>query len=79
MVIKILGSGCPRCVRTYENAKEALKNLGKDAKIEKVEDIEQIMSYGVMATPAVVINEKLKGSGKIFFVAEMEEFIKQEL
>lgn len=65
MVIKILGSGCPNCQALEENAKKAIQELGlKDVKIEHVYDINKIVEYGVMATPALVVDEKVKVSGK---------------
>ena len=65
MNIKILGMGCCNCVKLYENAQEAVKDLEIEATIEKVEDMEKIMKYGVMRTPALVINEKVIVQGRI--------------
>jgi len=63
--IKILGSGCANCVRTYQLIEEAAKARGIEVEMEKVEDIGQIMAYGVMSTPGVVIDEKLVHAGGI--------------
>jgi small redox-active disulfide protein 2 len=63
MEIKILGPGCPNCSMMGELAKKAVKELGIEARIDKVTDIKEIMKY-TMSTPALVINGKLKHSGK---------------
>jgi len=63
MEIKILGPGCPNCSMMEELAKKAVKELGIEARIDKVTDIKEIMKY-TMSTPALVINGKLKHSGK---------------
>lgn len=63
MEIKILGPGCSNCNRMEEMAKNAVKELGIDAKVEKVSDIQEIMKY-TMSTPGLVVNGKLKHSGK---------------
>lgn len=65
MVIKILGSGCAKCKKLAEAAEEAVKASGVEASIEKVTEINQIMDYGVMMTPALVIDEKVVASGKV--------------
>ena len=63
MEIRVLGPGCPNCHQMEELAKKAVKELGIDAKVEKVTDIKEIMKY-TMSTPALVIDGKLKHSGK---------------
>ena len=65
MNIKILGSGCAKCKKLYANVEEALKVSGIEATLEKVEDINKIIDYGVMMTPALVIDEKVKTVGKV--------------
>lgn len=65
MNIKVLGMGCCNCVKLYENAQEAVKELGIEATIEKVEDMARIMEYGVMRTPALVVDEKVVVQGRI--------------
>ena len=80
MEIKILGVGCSKCEKTEKNAREAIQNLGVDANIIKVEDLVEIMQYGVMTTPAIVINGKLKvASHKAISVKEMKKLIEEEL
>ena len=78
MIIKILGTGCSNCKRLEENAKKAVEELGAEATIEKVTDMKDIMGYGVMRTPAIVINEKVKMYGKICTVDEIKKYINDE-
>ena len=63
--IKILGTGCAKCKQTEAVVREALTELGVAASVEKVEDIEKIMSYDVMSTPALVIDEQVIIRGKV--------------
>jgi small redox-active disulfide protein 2 len=63
MEIKVLGPGCANCAKMEELTKQAVKDLGIEAKIEKISDIKEIMKY-TMSTPGLVVNGKLKHSGK---------------
>lgn len=65
MIIKILGSGCKNCVTLKENTDAALRELGMEAEVIKVTDFKDIMAYGVMSTPALVIDEKVVSFGKV--------------
>lgn len=65
MIIKILGSGCKNCVALKENTEVALKETGIEAEVVKVEEIKDIIAYGVMQTPALVIDEKVVSFGKV--------------
>ena len=65
MKIKILGGGCPKCNRLEELAREAAGELGIEATFTKVKDMDAIMAYDVMSTPALVIDEQVKSSGRI--------------
>lgn len=65
MIIKILGSGCTNCVKLAENTKVALNEMGMDAEIVKVTDFKDIMAYGIMSTPGLVIDEKVVSFGKV--------------
>ena len=76
MIIKILGTGCPKCKKLEENARMAIKELGSDATIEKVTDLDKIMDYGVMITPALVIDEKVVASGKLLSASDIKALIK---
>ncbi|CAN5383759.1 thioredoxin family protein [soil metagenome] len=63
--IKILGTGCAKCKQTEAVIRETLGEMGIDANIEKIEDIEKIMKYDIMSTPALVIDEKIVMAGKV--------------
>lgn len=78
MNIKILGSGCANCKKLQAVTEEAVKEIGTDATLEKVEDIQKIMGYGVMRTPAIVINEKVKAFGRIPSKDEIKKYILDE-
>ena len=75
MVIKILGSGCKNCVMLRENTETALKEIGMEAEIVKVTDFKDIVAYGVMSTPALVIDEKVVSFGKVLKPREIEKII----
>ncbi len=71
--VKILGSGCAKCNKLEEATKEALEQLGMDQTVEHVTDFGQIAAYGVMSTPALVIDNKVVSFGKVL---KTEEIIK---
>lgn len=71
MLIKILGTGCPKCKKLEENTRTAIAELGIEAAIEKVTDLDRIMDFGVIMTPALVINEKVVSSGKLLSPQEI--------
>ena len=75
MIIKVLGTGCKKCQKTEENVKAAIKEMGIDATVEKVEDVQGIMSYGVMSTPALVIDEQVKVKGKVPTIEEIKAML----
>lgn len=75
MIIKILGSGCANCRKMEENAKKAVEELGIDATVEKVEDFKSILGYGVMKTPALVVDEKVKIMGRVATVEEIKKHL----
>lgn len=76
MEIKILGTGCKKCDNLYDNVIEALSQTGKQAKVEKVEDIVTIMSFGVMSSPALVIDGEVLVSGRNVSIKEIINFLK---
>lgn len=78
MVIKILGTGCPNCRRLEQVVKEVVNENNVDASIEKVEDVQKIMEYGIMSTPALVINEKVKVFGRIPNKNAIKMYIEEE-
>jgi small redox-active disulfide protein 2 len=79
MVIKILGSGCPNCKRLEQVAQEVAKEMGVNATFEKVQDMQKIMSYGIMSTPALVIDEKVKVYGKVPNKDVIKKYIEEEM
>lgn len=76
MKIEILGTGCAKCKAMFELAKKAVATAGVFAQVEKVEDLNKIMEYGVMNTPALVINGEVKSTGKALSEEEILNFIK---
>ena len=76
MKIEILGTGCSKCKTLEENAKQALAKIGGFHELKKVEDIVEIMNYGVMSTPALVVDGKVKSSGKTLTSNEIIELLK---
>jgi len=75
MEIKILGTGCAKCKKLEENTKEAVKELGINATVKKIEDIPSIMAYGVMMTPALVVDEQVKFAGRVPSAKEIAEYL----
>ncbi|AFV01148.1 MULTISPECIES: thioredoxin family protein [unclassified Dehalobacter] len=75
MIIKILGSGCKNCVTLTENTKVALEEAGVSGEVMKVTDIQDIMAYGVMSTPALVIDEKVVSFGKVLKPKEIVKIL----
>ncbi len=75
MKIEILGTGCPKCKQLEENAKKAVAESGIKAEILKVTDIDKIVEYGVMSTPAIVIDEQVKSYGKVVDVKEIKKWL----
>ena len=71
--IQILGTGCPKCRKLTENAEQAVKAAGAECEIEKVTDINAIMDFGVMMTPALAIDGEVKVAGKVLSVPEIEK------
>ena len=73
--IKILGPGCAKCKTTYYNALEAVKQLGVEATVEKIEDLEEMMKYNVLTTPVLLIDEVLKVKGRVAEIREIKDFL----
>lgn len=76
MKIKVLGSGCKRCIALGENTATALANLGLQAEIVKVTDYAEIAAHGVMSTPGLAIDDKVVSVGKVLSPAEIEPLLK---
>lgn len=75
MKIEVLGTGCARCKQLYQNTMQAVMDAKVDADVEKVEDIQQILKYGVMSTPALVVDGVVKFSGKVPSAEEVKRLI----
>jgi small redox-active disulfide protein 2 len=73
--IQILGTGCPKCKQLAACAEQAVKELGLEYEIEKITQINDIMKFGVMITPALVIDGQVKSVGKVLGLAEMKTFL----
>ena len=76
MKIEILGTGCPKCKILEENARKAVEEMKIKAEIVKVSDISKIVEYGIMTTPAIVINGEVKSYGKVSTVEEIKNWVK---
>ncbi|MFC1634089.1 thioredoxin family protein [Planctomycetota bacterium] len=73
--IQILGTGCPKCKKLAENAEAAAKELGIEYEIEKVSEINEIMKFGVMITPALAIDGQVKVTGKVADVDAIKKML----
>lgn len=75
MIVKILGSGCSKCNALEQATIEALKELGQEAKVEHVTDFADIATYGVMQTPALVVDEKVVSYGRVLSKEEVKKLL----
>ena len=75
MKIEILGTGCPKCVRLFKNTKQAVLESNLEAEVLKVQDINEITSFGVMITPAIAINGEVKSTGKLLSPDEIKKLL----
>lgn len=75
MKLQILGTGCPKCKKLAETAQAAADELGLDYEIEKITDINEIMKFGVMLTPGLAVDGKVKVSGKVPSVDEIKQML----
>ncbi|MCH3924748.1 MAG: thioredoxin family protein [Bacteroidales bacterium] len=79
MEIKILGTGCASCKALYKNVEQAVKEMQIDAQVIEEQDLEKIMSYNIMSTPGLVIDEKVVAAGKKLNVSQVKELINKEI
>ena len=79
MNIKILGPGCARCDQLEKTTREVLKELGIDATVEEIKDINKIVEYAILTTPGLIINEELVCAGRVPTKAEVTQFIANAL
>jgi small redox-active disulfide protein 2 len=75
MLLQILGIGCPKCFKLEENARQAATELNLDFQVEKVKDLQQIMAFGVMVTPALVVDGVVKVAGKVPGVEDIKKLL----
>jgi small redox-active disulfide protein 2 len=73
--IQVLGTGCPKCKMLTANAEAAVKALGVEATVEKIEKIADIMKFGVMMTPALVVDGQVKSAGKVLSAEDIKAFL----
>jgi small redox-active disulfide protein 2 len=73
--VRILGTGCPKCNALADNAREAAAQLGVECDIEKVTDLNEIMSHGVMMTPGLMIDGVVKSTGKLLDVESIRRML----
>ena len=74
-LVQILGTGCPKCEKLKQNAEEAVSQSGEEATVEKVTDINEITSFGVMMTPALVVDGQVKLVGKLASAEEIAKLL----
>ena len=77
--IKVLGSGCSKCNELEKNTKEVLKDLNIDEEVAHIKDFKEIMKYGVMTTPALLVDEKILVSGRVPNIKELKELIQENI
>jgi small redox-active disulfide protein 2 len=75
MIIQVLGTGCAKCKTLYENTNKAVQETGVDALVEKIEDIQQIMTYEILMTPGLVIDGYVKAAGRVPSVEEIKKLL----
>ncbi|MBI5834673.1 MAG: TM0996/MTH895 family glutaredoxin-like protein [Armatimonadetes bacterium] len=76
MVVQILGTGCAKCKKLHEAAAQAVAETGVDARLEKIEDVQQIVAMGVMMTPALAIDGAVKSMGKLLTPTEIATLLR---
>ena len=76
MKLKVLGGGCRKCETLLANAKEAVVNAGVEAEVEYITDFAVIASYGIMSTPALIVDDKVVSMGRVLKSGDIEKFLK---
>ena len=75
MIIKVIGAGCDKCDKLYENVMQALEETGVEAEVEKVEDLMEIVKLGVMTSPSLMVDEKIVSAGRVMKKDEVKKYI----
>jgi len=75
MIIKVLGTGCTNCKKLEAHVKKAVQQLGIEAVVEKVENLQEVMAYGVMTTPALVVDEQVKVMGRVPSIEDIKKYL----
>ena len=75
MKIQILGTGCPKCKQLTDHAQRAVDELGLDCQVEKVTEMDQILSFGIMMTPGFALDGEIQSSGKVLSVEKIKEIL----
>jgi small redox-active disulfide protein 2 len=73
--VKVLGTGCPKCLQLMKQTEQAVQELGLECSVEKVTDIIQITSYGVMMTPALIVDGQIKVTGKVPSIDDLKKML----
>ena len=73
--VQVLGTGCPKCNQLEENARAAIHQLGLQAEVEKISDLNEIIKFGVMLTPGFAVDGQVKSSGKLLSVEEIKTLL----
>lgn len=73
--VKVLGTGCPKCLQLMKQTEQAAQELGLECSVEKVTDIVQITSYGVMMTPALIVDGQIKATGKVPSIDDLKKML----
>ncbi|MGM9618120.1 thioredoxin family protein [Butyricicoccus sp.] len=76
--IKVLGAGCKSCHEQYENAKKVVQEMGLSVEVEYITDMQQVMEYGVMSMPAIVVNEKVVSMGKVLKAEDVKKLLQKQ-
>ena len=76
MKIQVLGTGCAKCKQLTANAEKAVAELGLDVTVEKVEDVREIMKFGVISTPALVVDGQVRSLGRVLTADAIKEFLR---
>lgn len=77
MKLQVLGTGCPKCNRLAQNAAKAIEAAGVDGEVVKVEELAEIVRFGVMSTPALAIDGEVKSAGKVLSVEQIRQILEE--